>query len=77
MAASGLHSEKELDAAQSITGRSLAEITTLGLPGALSISGFMAADEDVVSVLKGDNRLVSAMKLTHRNWRGPCSMSGT
>ena len=71
MAASGLHSEKELDAAQSITGRSLAEITTLGLPGALSISGFMAADEDVVSVLKGDNRLVSAMKLTHRELARP------
>jgi len=31
----------------------------------------MAADEDVVSVLKGDNRLVSAMKLTHRELARP------
>jgi len=39
LAAGGLHSEKELDAAQTITGRSLAEITRLGRPGGLSIDG--------------------------------------
>ena len=71
LAASGLHSEKELDAIQAITGRSLAEITSLGRPGALSTEGFLAADEDVISVLKGDNRLVSAMKLTHRELARP------
>jgi hypothetical protein len=71
LAAGGLHSEKELQATQSITGRSLAEITALGRPGALSTKGFMAADEDVLSVLRGDNRLVSAMKLTHRELARP------
>jgi len=71
LAVSGLHAEKELDAAQTITGRSIAEITSLGWPGGLSTSGFMAADEDIISVLKGDNRLVSAMKLTHRELARP------
>jgi HEAT repeat protein len=71
LAAGGLHSEKELDAAQTITGRSLAEITILGRPGRLSDAGFMAADEDVMSVLKGDNSLVSAIKLTHRELARP------
>jgi hypothetical protein len=71
LAESGLHSEKELDAAQTITGRSIAEITKLGRPGGLSTDGFMAADEDVLSVLKGDNRLVSTMKLTHRELARP------
>jgi HEAT repeat protein len=71
LAASGLHSEKELDTAQAITGRSLAEITSLGQPGGFSTDGFMAADEDVLSVLRGDNRLVSAMNLTHRELARP------
>jgi len=71
LASSGLHSEKELDGAQTITGRSLAEITDLGRPGRLSTSGFMADDEDIVSVLKGDNRLVSALRLTHQELARP------
>jgi len=62
---------EELDEAQTITGRAIAEITRLGRPGGLSASGFMAADEDVISVLKGDNRLVSAMKLIHRELARP------
>ena len=33
------------------------------MPGA----GFMAGDEDIVSVLMGDNLLVSSMDLTHRD----------
>jgi len=71
LSGSGLHSEKELDAAQTITGRSIAEITELGCPGGLSIDGFLAADENVISVLKGDNRIVSAMSLTHRELARP------
>ncbi len=71
LAANGLHSEKELDAAQAITGRSLAEITTLGRPGGLSTEGFMADDEDIISVLRSDNRLVAAMDLTHRELARP------
>jgi hypothetical protein len=71
LAASGLHSEKELDSAQAITGRSIAEISSLGRPGGLSTNGFLEADEDVIAVLKGDNRLVIAMKLTHRELARP------
>ncbi|MCL4820992.1 MAG: HEAT repeat domain-containing protein [Vicinamibacteria bacterium] len=65
LARTGLHAESELESAVTITGRSLAEITDLGRPEALSAAGFMAADEDVQSVLIGDNRLVAALGLTH------------
>jgi HEAT repeat protein len=64
-AANGLHSEAELDRTLAITGRSIAEITALGRPERSSGIGFMARDEDIISVLKGDNRLVKAMGLTH------------
>jgi hypothetical protein len=65
LARTGLHCTEELASTLTITGRSLAEITDLGRPGGLSEDGFMAADEDVLSVLEGDNRLVSALGLTH------------
>jgi HEAT repeat protein len=65
LARTGLHGPEELAATVTITGRSLAEITDLGRPGGLSEDGFMAADEDVLSVLEGDNHLVSALGLTH------------
>ncbi len=71
LAASGLHSEKELAATQSITGRAVAEITALGRPGGLSTEGFMADDEDIISVMRNDNRLVAAMNLTHRELARP------
>ena len=67
----GLHSEKVLGEIQTVTGRSVAEITELGRPGRLSTDGFMAADEDLLSILKGDNRLVAAMKLSHRELARP------
>ncbi len=65
LAARGLHSEIELDQVATITGRSVAEITEIGRPDMSSGVGFMAADEDIVSVLRGDNRLVAALGLTH------------
>jgi len=65
LARSGLHDEGELRATRTITGRSVAEVTYLGRPGRLSTSGFMAAEEDVVSVLIADNRAVAALGLTH------------
>lgn len=65
LARTGLHSEAELGRIRSITGRSLEEITELGRPGRLSAGGFMAEDEDVVSVIKGDNQLVAKLGLTH------------
>lgn len=65
LAAKGLHAEDELARTRMITGRSIAEITELGRPGALSDDGFMRDDEDILSVLTGDNRLVARLGLTH------------
>lgn len=65
LARTGLHSEIDLDYARRITGRSVAEITESGRPNNSSGVGFMAQDEDIISVLKGDNRLIEKMGLTH------------
>ncbi len=48
-----------------ITGRSVVEITELGRPGRWSGAGFMCDDEDVVSILNGDDHLVRELGLTH------------
>ncbi len=48
-----------------VAGRSIAEITDLGRPGGLSTDGFLTGSEDTLTVLAGDNRLVSRMGLTH------------
>jgi len=61
----GLHSEAELSRTKTITGRSIVEITELGRPGRSSGAGFMSDDEDIISVLKGDNRLVEQLGLKH------------
>jgi len=61
----GLHSEKELSQTRTITGRSVEEITEDGRPGRSSYAGFMSQDEDIIAVLKGDNRLVEKLGLTH------------
>ncbi|UCC39325.1 MAG: hypothetical protein JSV96_16250 [Candidatus Aminicenantes bacterium] len=66
LASTGLHSEIELDQTKTITGKSIGEITYLGRPGRSSGEGFMSHDEDIISVLKGDNRLVKKLGLTHR-----------
>ena len=71
LARTGRHSEAELDQVRSITGRPVAEITELGRPGRLSISGFLTEDEDVLSVIKGDNRLVARLGLTHTGMARP------
>jgi hypothetical protein len=65
LARTGLHSEIELESTRWITGRSIAEITDSGRPGGSSGAGFMSQKEDIVSVLKGDNRLVKKLGLTH------------
>jgi hypothetical protein len=65
LARSGLHAEAELDRATAITGRPVAEITADGRPNRLSTAGFMAHDEEILSVLRGDNRLVARLGLTH------------
>ncbi|MBN2413096.1 hypothetical protein JXQ31_15525 [candidate division KSB1 bacterium] len=71
LAQTGLHSDIELQQTKRITGRSTAEITRLGRPGGLSGDGFMAADEDIISVMLGDNRLVRKLQLTHPDLARP------
>jgi len=65
LARTGLHSEIELDYTRWITGRSIAEITDSGRPGGSSGEGFISQEEDIISVLKGDNRLAKKLGLTH------------
>jgi len=71
LAGTGQHSEAELEKTRSITGRSIEEISELGRPGRLSTSGFMAQDEDILSVIQGDNRLVTRLGLTHTELARP------
>lgn len=65
LASTGLHSNDQLDTKEFITGIPINVITYTGRPNAYSISGFMAEDEDIISVLKGDNQLVQKLGLTH------------
>jgi hypothetical protein len=65
LAKTGLHAEQELDQTKTITGKPVEEITRVGRPEMSSGVGFMAEDEDIISVLKGDNRLVKRLGLTH------------
>ncbi len=65
LAGTGLHAEVELDRTRTITGRSVVEIAEFGLAGYLSDDGFLGADEEVVAILKDDNRTVKALGLTH------------
>jgi len=51
LAKTGLHSEKELDQINTITGKSISEITQIGRPEEYSGAGFMGYDEDIISVL--------------------------
>ncbi len=65
LAMTGLHSEIELEKTVAITGKSISEITYLGRPERSSTAGFMSENEDIISVLKSDNRLVKKLGLTH------------
>lgn len=71
LARTGLHSESELDGKEVITGFPVSLITYIGRPGRFSRVGFMAEDEDILSVLKGDNRLVARLGLTHPEMARP------
>lgn len=71
LASTGLHSEAELDRTRTITGRPVNEINGLARPGQLSIDGFLGREEDIVSVLKADNRIVTALGLTHAELARP------
>ena len=71
LAKTGLHSETELEKKQMIIGIPIEIINCTAKPGAYSISGFLAADEDIISVLKGDNEMVAKMNLTHPEMAKP------
>jgi len=71
LAKTGLHSESQLNAKEMITGYPISLITYIGRPGKLSSAGFMADDEDIISVLKGDNNLVRKLGLTHPQMAHP------
>lgn len=71
LARTGLHSETELSCTKTITGRSIVEIIELGQPGSSSSAGFMSNDEDIISVLKGDNHLVEQLGLRHQQLAKP------
>ena len=71
LAQTGLHDDATLVQTRTITGRTVAEITELAKPGGLSGSGFLAEDEDVVSVLLADNRIVRGLGLTHPRLAAP------
>jgi hypothetical protein len=65
LARTGLHAEAELNRTTRITGRSVAHITADATPGQASRAGFVAEDEDLLSVIRGDNLLVGHLALTH------------
>ena len=71
LARTGFHCELELDRIRAITGRSIAEITELARPDRLSTSGFIAEDEDIISVLKGDNRFGRRLGFSHAQLAKP------
>ena len=71
LAKTGLHSEAELDSKEMITGVPVDVITYIGQPGRFSGAGFMADDENITSVLKGDNNLVRKLGLTHAQTAKP------
>ena len=71
LARTGFHSEVELDAKDTITGMPVDVITYIGRPWRFSGAGFMADDENVISVLKGDNELVRKLGLTHPQMARP------
>jgi len=76
LAATGLHSERELEETRTITGRPVEQITKIGRPSGISstgisTAGFLAPDENIVSVLRGDNHLVRKLGLTHPEMARP------
>lgn len=67
----GLHSESELDKKDRVTGIPVSVITYIGRPGRFSNAGFMADDEDIITVLKSDDHLVKKLGLTHPQMAKP------
>ena len=62
---SGLHNEEKLLKITAITGWPVDLISYIARPNRFSAAGFMAGDEDILSVLAGDNRLVRRLGFIH------------
>ncbi len=71
LARTGLHSEEQLKKKEMVTGFPVSVINCTGKPDGYSISGFMAKDEDLISVLIGDKRMVANLGLTHPQMAKP------
>lgn len=71
LAKKGLHSEKELKRIQTITGKPVNQITKEGRPGMSSFEGFLAEDEDIISVLIADNKSAKQLGFTHPEMAKP------
>ena len=67
----GLHSEEELDKKTLISGRSIDVINFIARPKKFSSSGFISEDEDIISVLKGDNKIIRSLGLVHHQLAKP------
>jgi hypothetical protein len=71
LAETGLHAEEELDIKELITGYNVNLINFIARPERFSWEGFIAEDEDILSVIKGDNRLVRSFGFTHPQMARP------
>lgn len=71
LAKTGLHADTELNGKKMITDFPVDLITYIGRPERFSGAGFMAGDEDIISVLKGDNKIVKKLGLTHPEMAKP------
>jgi hypothetical protein len=71
LANTGLHAASELQNKEMITGFPVSLITYIGRPGRFSSSGFLAEDEDIISVLQQDNKIVKKLGLTHPRMAEP------
>ena len=71
LAKTGLHREEQLDQKDRITGIPIPVINCTAKPDAYSYAGFMAQDEDLISILKADNASVRSIGLTHPDLARP------
>lgn len=65
LAEAGLHSDSQLYNIKTITEVPLHVINYTGRPNAYSSSGFLADDEDIISVIKNDNTTVRELGQKH------------
>ena len=75
LARTGLHAEEELERITTITGRAIADITAEAKPGQASRTGFVAADEDVLSEL-GTGLYVGNLWYLNYSDRSACRTTG-